>query len=62
MFDSPIECCPACGEMVLLDQTKFECAREHSCDPDIACPLQKYFTGIDFSIAQPKEKLRDKGY
>ena len=62
MFDSPIECCPVCGETVLLDQTKFECAREHNCSPDTQCPLQKYFTGIDFSIAQPKENLRDKGY
>jgi hypothetical protein len=62
MFDSPIECCPVCGEMVLLDQTKFECAREHNCKPDTECPLQKYFSGIDFSIAQPKENQRDKGY
>lgn len=62
MFDSPIEPCPVCGQMVLLDQTQCECAREHDCGPDTLCPLQKYFTGIDFSVAQPKENLRDKGY
>ena len=62
MFDSPIEPCPVCGQMVLLDQTQVECAREHACSTDTPCPLQKYFTGIDFSVDQPKEKLRDKGY
>ena len=62
MFDSPIDHCPVCGQMVLLDQTRIECAREHSCGTDTVCPLQQYFTGIDFSVAQPKEKLRDKGY
>jgi hypothetical protein len=60
MFDSPIDYCPVCGQMVVLDQTRFECAHEHNCSPDTVCPLQKYFTGIDFSIAQPKENLRDK--
>jgi len=48
--------------MVLLDETPRECAREHGCHPDTPCPLEKYFTGIDFSVEQPKEKLRDKGY
>ena len=62
MFDSPIDRCPVCGEMVLLDQTPVECAREHGCSADTACPLQEYFTGIDFSVPQSKEKLRDKGY
>jgi hypothetical protein len=62
MFDSPIHTCPVCGQMVLLDQTWRECAREHSCSGDTVCPLMNYFTGIDFSVAQPKEVLRDKGY
>ncbi|MCX7180882.1 MAG: hypothetical protein NTX56_19645 [Proteobacteria bacterium] len=62
MFDSPIEPCPVCGQMVLLDQTRIECAREHGCGTDIPCPLQEYFTGIDFSVVQPKQKLRDQGY
>jgi len=62
MFDSPIDRCPVCGQMVLLDQTQVECAREHRCSADAECPLQQYFTGIDFSVTQPKEKLREKGY
>jgi hypothetical protein len=62
MFDSPIDKCPVCGQMVLLDQTQFECAREHKCSDGMICPLMNYFTGIDFSVAQPKENLRDKGY
>lgn len=62
MFDSPIACCPVCGEMVLLDQTRGECARERHCGIESPCPLRKYFTGIDFSVDQPKEKLRDEGY
>lgn len=62
MFDSPIERCPVCREMVLLDQTQAECAREHHCRKGAACPLAQYFTGIDFSVPQPKEKFREKGY
>lgn len=62
MFDSPIDRCPVCGQMVLLDQTRRECAREHGCDEALPCPLEKYFTGIDFSVDQPKESLRDKGF
>ena len=62
MFDSPIGPCPVCGQYVVLDQTQAECAREHHCDSALPCPLQDCFTGIDFSIEQPKEKLRDKGY
>ena len=61
MFDSPIEYCPVCGQMVILDQTRIECAREHACKSDTECPLQKYFTGIDFSVAQSKQLLRDRG-
>jgi hypothetical protein len=62
MFDSPIEPCPVCGEMVLLDQTQVECAHEHDCPGDTLCPLQKYFTGIDFSVALSTHALREKGY
>lgn len=62
MFDSPVHPCPVCGQMVLLDQTQAECAREHDCAAETPCPLQRYFTGIDFKIDQPKEMLRDKGY
>ncbi len=62
MFDSPIHECAVCGQMVLLDQTQRECAREHDCDGGVVCPLEQYFIGIDFSVAQPKEALHDKGY
>ena len=62
MFDSPIAPCPVCGEMVLLDQTKTECAREHHCSKQVLCPLQKFFSGIDFSKKQPKENFRDTGF
>lgn len=62
MFDSPIEPCPVCGQLVLLDQTRVECAREHGCPVGTSCPLQNYFTGIDFGVAVDKEALRDKGY
>ncbi|MDA8256959.1 MAG: hypothetical protein M0Z99_15250 [Betaproteobacteria bacterium] len=62
MFDSPIAPCPICGEMVLLDQTQFECAREHHCRSETPCPLNKLFTGLDFSAALTKESLREQGY
>lgn len=61
MFDSPFDRCPVCGQMVLLDQTQVECAREHDCQAT-ACPLREYFTGVDFSVEQSKEKLREQGY
>ena len=61
MFDSPIASCPVCRQWVLLDQTQAECAREHGCKRKTVCPLQKCFTGIDFSINQPKEKFSDRG-
>jgi hypothetical protein len=48
--------------MVLLDQTRAECAREHSCSKKTACPLHECFTGIDFSKPQPKERFRETGY
>ncbi len=62
MFDSPIEACPVCGQIVILDQTRVECAREHHCDKSVDCPLSKFFTGLDFSAALPKDDLREKGY
>ncbi len=48
MFDSPFDRCPVCNEMVLLDQTQKECAREHGCR-NVDCPLGRYFVGVDFS-------------
>jgi hypothetical protein len=46
MFDSPFEYCPRCQEVVLLDQSLGECAREHGCERSL-CPLHKLFTGQD---------------
>ncbi len=54
MFDSPLEMCPVCGEWVLTDQTRKECAREHHCTAS-TCPLERFFSGLDFS--RPKEEL-----
>lgn len=57
MFDSPIEKCEVCAEMVLLDQTKAECAGEHHCNADTVCPLKKYFTGVDYkALVEEKKK------
>jgi hypothetical protein len=60
MFDSPMEHCQVCGQMIALDQSKPECGRRNGCATDTVCPLQKYFAGIDCSAGQPKENLRDK--
>lgn len=43
-FDSPIARCEAVREMVLTDETRAECAREHDCPAGRQCPLQAYFT------------------
>lgn len=45
MFDSPFDYCPLQKEMVLLDQTVEECAREHGCADSDKCPLYKLFMG-----------------
>lgn len=45
MFDSPFDLCPRQREMVLLDQTVEECAREHGCEDSSRCPLGKCFVG-----------------
>jgi hypothetical protein len=43
---------------VLLDQTQRQCAREHGCAGEPKCPLEKYFTGIEFREAPPAAKAR----
>jgi len=53
MFDSPIDYCPVCKEMVLLDQTRRECAAEHHCRKKVVCPLERCFSGYDFSSPEP---------
>jgi hypothetical protein len=49
MFDSPFAYCKVCRDYVLLDQTHWECVREHSCDRVSKCPLQDLFNGITFA-------------
>lgn len=55
MFDSPMEHCPVCGQMVALDQSRSECGRTHACGADVECPLQKYFTGSEAVPDTPKK-------
>lgn len=55
-FDSPIGRCEKVHEMVLLDETQQECAREHDCPPGRECPLEGCFTttsGLDPEHAAP---------
>ena len=56
MFDSPMEHCTVCGQMVTLDQTLSECQRKHACAKDQVCPLQKYFSGVEDSLDPQPEK------
>jgi hypothetical protein len=42
-FDSPVAPCEVLHEMVLIDETQEECAREHDCPTDRVCPLRRYF-------------------
>jgi len=42
-FDSPVGRCEMVREMVLLDETQRECAREHGCPKNRKCPLKSYF-------------------
>lgn len=56
MFDSPMEYCPLCGEMVTMAQTVTECQRKQGCGVEQACPLGKYFSGVDGDPGtQPEE-------
>ena len=61
--DSPIEYCPREGCMVLLDQTRRECAEEHRCIGTAHdCPLRRHFSGRDFGVATgrlPEESQED---
>ena len=43
VFDAPIGRCEVVHEMVLLDETRRECACEHGCPPGQACPLAHCF-------------------
>lgn len=59
MFDSPMEHCAVCGQMVTLDQNFTECRRRHACATDQLCPLQNYFSGDDGSLDLQLEKPAD---
>lgn len=48
-FDAPISRCEIVREMVITDQTQRECAFEHGCAPGTRCPLEGFFSGVDFS-------------
>jgi hypothetical protein len=59
-FDSPIGRCEAVREMVLLDETQHECAREHGCAPGFACPLKGCFarhSGVSDPESLPRNAL-----
>ncbi len=56
MFDSPMEHCAVCGQMVTLDQSLTECQRKYACARDQVCPLRKYFSGVDGSLDAQNEK------
>ena len=61
-FDSPIGRCEAVRELVLLDETQQECAREHGCAPDFECPLRALFTsrsGVSDPASVPAAGHRD---
>ena len=61
MFDSPFEFCAVCRAYVLLDQTQRQCAHEHGCAPTAACPLQQYFTGIEFDRGKGTARCDEHG-
>lgn len=58
MLDSPFERCPVCGEIVLLDQTQRQCAREHGCDDATPCPLLRWFEGVEVAKDERRAKAR----
>ena len=59
-FDSPIGRCEAVHEMVLLDETQAECAREHECPPGRQCPLDGCFTTMSGVAEEHIEALREQ--
>lgn len=60
-LDSPVGRCEAVHEMVLLDETQKECAREHGCPPGRQCPLEGCFyarSGIEHPESLPRHRQR----
>lgn len=56
-IDSPIACCDVVREIVLLDQTQAECAREHACGPRTRCPLAGCFARVSGLTDEDAEAL-----
>jgi hypothetical protein len=56
-IDSPIGRCEAVREMVLLDETQRECAREHDCPPGRECPLEDCFAQVSGTSEQTAQAL-----
>ncbi len=64
-IDSPIGRCEAVKEMVLLDETQVECAREHQCPHGRICPLDGCFASMsgvseEQAAALPKKQKAKK--
>ena len=62
MFDSPFALCKRHNEMVLVDQTLVECAREHACDDTCTCPLARYFPDADNAAPTAHEDAHDPAH
>lgn len=58
-IDSPIGRCEAVKEMVLLDETQAECAREHNCPPGRVCPLEGCFTPLSGIAEEHVEEMTE---
>ena len=58
MFDSPVARCEIIEEMVLIDETQAECAREHGCPRGRVCPLARYFAEPVMVAANTHQGLR----
>lgn len=59
MFNSPLHYCPVCRQYVALDQSQRECAREHGCLPQQACPLAHLFSVPDPGVSALSEKANE---
>lgn len=56
-FDSPIGRCEVAKEMVLLDETQSECAREHDCACGAECPFEGCFTPVSGLSIEHADKI-----
>ena len=60
-LDSPVGRCEAVREMVLLDETQTECAREHGCPPGFECPLAGYFVNTSGLSEETADEMAARG-